>query len=179
MSECFNEIIGVRLFAFYINKDVTFYYPDPNNENQISLITHGVGTIVINDANEYPKWERIIDYSGNYRPNYVDNFSFYIHGIQNETPEILRLLRSRREGFIVEMQTQGGQSYVFKTPVFVNEKYTKQINMHSWEVVMSYRVPTFDNYLTKTNNMVMSGNYIWLDENSVLGQDGAIPIVTH
>lgn len=174
---CFNEIRGILKLALYVNKGVTFRRPNPSIENEIDIITHQVASVVIDEPKEFPNWERQLNYSGNYKQNYQDIFRFNLHGLKNGTPEILELLRNTRVGFICEIITKGLESFVFPTPVFVNEQFTKPINSRSWQVSMSYRVPTFDNYLIKLNTLLMTQSYIQTGENSVLGS-GVTPIVS-
>jgi hypothetical protein len=169
MSNCFNEIQGVKKIAFYINKDVQFNRPDPSVENEIDIIAHATGSFVINEVNELPKWERIQDYSGNYRIVYQDQFTFLLHGIENDIPSILRDLRANRLGYITEVVTTGNKSYVFPAPVFLNERNTKQVDSHSWQVSLTYRVPTFEDYLIKLNTVLMIYSYILTGSDSVLG----------
>lgn len=169
MANCAREIIGIKTIALYINSDVRIRRPNPAIENEVDLIAHATGSFVINETSEYPKWERVLDYSGNYKISYLDTFSFQLNGIENNVPEILRSLRNNRLGYVTEIITTGNNSLVFPTPVFLNEKNTKPINSHSWQVSLSYRVPTFQDYLIKLNTVLMIYNYILTGQNSVLG----------
>lgn len=179
MSNCKNEIIGVKTIALYVNKDVIFNRPDPAVENEIDLIAHAEGSVVISDTNEYPKWSRKIDYSGNYKQFYQDTFSFFLHGIENDTPAILKFLRQNRKGFITEIITTGNKSFVFPSPVFVSDIYEKQDNSHSWEVVLSYRKPTFQDKLNKLNTLLMTHSYILVGDNKILGDGLGNPIIAN
>lgn len=169
MSNCVNEIIGVKKIALYINKDVRYNYPDPSIENEIDIISHSVGSIIVDQINELPKWERTLNYSGNYKINYSDEFTFLLHGIENNVPEILEVLRNNRLGFVTEIITTGNKSFVFPTPVFLNTDNTKQIDSHSWSVSLSYRVPSLEDKLDKLNNLLMTANYCLLGNNNILG----------
>lgn len=166
---CQNEIIGVKSIGLYINKDVRIRRPNPSVENEVDLIAHAKGSYVINEDKEQPKWERTQDFSGNYKIAYQDEFTFLLHGIENNVPTILRELRNNRLGYIVEIITTGNKSYIFPNPVFLNKENTKPVDSHSWQVSLSYRVPTFDDYLIKLNTVLMIYNYILTGENSVLG----------
>lgn len=170
------EIIGVKSIGLYINKDVRLRRPDPSIENEIDLIAHATGSYIINEDKEQPKWERTLNYSGNYKTAYQDEFVFLLHGIENNVPEILRELRNNRNGYIVEVITTGNKSFVFPAPVFLNQSNTKQIDSHSWQVSLSYRVPTFEDYLIKLNTVLMIYNYVLTGNNSVLGGSQAAVI---
>lgn len=173
---CNTEIQGLKKIALYVNKDVRFNRPDISKENEIDLIAHSIGSVVIDCQNEYAKWQREINYSGNYKQNYMDTFVFNLHGILNNTPELLKTLRETRTGWICEIITKSNDSFVFPTPIFVSKAYLKDFNSHSWEIEMKYRVPTFDNYLIKLNSLLMTQSYILVDDNKILG-DGEKPIV--
>ena len=144
-----------------------FNYPDPSKEGEVDLIAHSTGSYVIQDENELPKWERKLRYSGNYKLNYSDEFSFVLHGIENNTPEILRNLRNNRTGYICEIITTGNKSFVFQAPVFLNAENTKPIDSHSWNVSLGYRVPTFQDRLIKLNTILMTNNYILTGGNTI------------
>ena len=169
MADCNKEIIGIKKLALYINDDVRINRPDPSKENEVDLIAHGQGSFVISDMTEQAQWERTIDFSGNYKQNYIDEFSFFLHGIENNVPGILKSLRNNRLGYIAEIVTTGNKAFVFPAPVFLNVKNTKKVNSHSWNVSLSYRVPTFQNYLTKLNTLLMTESYILLGGNNILG----------
>lgn len=173
---CRKEITSVSKIALYINKNVRFQYPDASNENEIDLIAHGQGSFIIDQVNEYPKWARELAYSGNYKVNYVDTFSFLLHGVETNVPSILRNLRNNRVGYIAEIITTGGYSYVFPAPVFLNQNNIKQINSHTWEVSLSYRVPTFEDRLNKLNTILMAYSYILGGDNVVLGGGNNIAV---
>lgn len=173
---CEKEITSVRKIALYINDNVTINRPDPSIENEVDLIAHGSGSYIFDEINEYTKWQRELAYSGNYKVNFLDTFSFFVHGIQNDVPEILQDLRNNRKGYIVEVITTGGQSYVFPAPVFLNEKNTKQVNSHSWAVSLSYRVPTFEDRLIKLNTVIMAFSYITGGNNTVLAGSDKIAV---
>ena len=179
MSNCVNEIIGVKKIALYINKGVRINRPDPSIENEVDLIAHAQGSFVINEVKEYPKWERELGFSGNYKQNYTDTFSFLLHGIENEVPEIIKSLRNNRCGYVVEIVTTGNKSFVFPAPVFLNENNTKQIDSHSWSVSLSYRVPTFEDRLIKLNTILMIYSYILVGDNQILGDGNGNPIVAN
>lgn len=166
------EIIGIKSLALYFNNNVRIRRPDPSKENEVDLIAHGKGSYIISDGDELPKWERSITYSGNYTQNFLDEFSFFLHGINNEIPEAIKNIRNNRLGYIVEIITTGNKSFVFPAPVFLNENNTKQINSHSWAVSLSYRTPTFFDKLIKLNTILMTQSYILVGDNKVLG-DGA------
>jgi len=178
MANCFNEIIGIQRMALYINKDVRYNYPDPSNENEVDLIAHAQGSFVINEINEYIKWERTVNFSGNYKQNYIDNFSFLLHGIKSNAPGIITEMRNNRLGYIIEIITTGNKSYVFPAPVFLNKNNTKKIDSHSWNVSLSYRIPTFEDRLTKLNTLLMTQSYITLADNKILGDGTGKAIVS-
>ncbi len=149
------EIVGIQRMALYINEDVIYRYLDPSNENEIALVSPVEPFIIINDINQLPKWERITDNSGNYKQNYNDEFTFLLHGIENDVPGITQSLRNNRLGFIVEILTTGNKPFIFRTPVFLNEDNTKQIDSHSWEVSLSYRIRSFLDKLTLTERPIV------------------------
>lgn len=181
MADCTNgrEIIGLKAMALYINKDVRYNYPDASKENEVDIIAHAIGSFLIDQQNEEPKWERTLDYSGNYNQNYNDEFTFFLHGIQNNVPAILKSLRNNRLGYIVEIITTGNQSYVFPAPVFLNDKNTKKVNSHSWTVSLSYRVPTDLDKLDKLNTILMAYSYILGGNNTILGGGGNIAVISN
>ena len=169
------EIQGIRRLALYINSDVRINRPDASKENEVDIIAHGKGSFVIDEVIEVAKWEREINYSENYKPNFIDTFTFSLHGLKNNVPFILKSMRNNRLGYIVEIITTGNKSYVFQAPVFLNEDNTKPINSHSWQVSLSYRVPTFEDRLIKLNTVLMTESYILVGDNAILGNgDGAI-----
>lgn len=172
------EIQGIQRMALYINKDIRYRYPDPSNENEVDLIAHAKGSFVINEVKELLKWERSVTYSENYRQNYNDEFSFLLHGIENNVPGIIQDLRNNRLGYIVEIITTGNQSFVFPAPVFLNEDNTKQIDSHSWQVSLSYRVTTFEDKLIKLNTLLMTQSYITLADNKIWGDGTGKAIVS-
>jgi hypothetical protein len=170
-DDCFNEIRGVKKLALYENNNVVFNYPDPDKETEIDLISYSGSYVIIDSVIEQPKWSRTVDFSGNYKQNYFDEFSFFLHGIENDTPEILETLRNNRKGFIAEVITVGNKSYVFQSPVFLNNSNTKQVDSHSWNVTMSPRTPTFLSYLTKLNTLILVGSFIIVEIGKLLGAD--------
>ena len=148
MPNCPSEIIGVKSISLYLNSGIQLIRPDISNENEVNLIADGAGSYTISNPVLLPKWERIVGYSRNYKQNYSDEFTFMVNGIENEIPAIIKDLRSNRVGYIAEILTTGNQSYVFQSPVFLNNANTKQIDSHSWQVSLSYRIPSFLNKLT-------------------------------
>lgn len=171
------EIVGIQYLGIYINSDVVINRPDPANENEVDIIIHGQGSYVISDPNELPKWERITNNSGNFTQSFIDKFSFILHGIENNVPEIIQELRNNRLGYIIEIITTGGKSFIFPTPVFLDSENTKPIDSHSWQISLSYRVPTLKDKLTKLNTLLMDNSYILVGDNEVLGfGEGAIVI---
>ncbi len=178
MTNCNSEIIGVKKIALYINKDVRYNYPDPSIENEVDLIAHATGSFVINEVKELPKWERELGNSGNYKINYSDIFSFLLHGTENNVPEILQSLRNNRLGYITEIITTSNKSFVFPTPVFLNENNTKQIDSHSWSVSLTYRVPSLEDKLNKLNTLLMTQSYILLGGNNILGNGAGAAIIS-
>jgi hypothetical protein len=166
--DCTKEIIGVQTIAFYTNKDVIFNYPDITNEKEIDLISYSGGAYVVDEVIEFPKWERKIVKSGNYKGKFIDNFSFQLNGIKNSMPAIIKEMRNNRLGFITEIITTANNSYVFPIPVFLDQKNTKRIDSHSWNVSLSYRVPTFKDKLTKLNNLIMIYDYILGGDDSII-----------
>ncbi len=175
---CLPEISGLNSIAFYVNDGVELKRPDPNVENEVDLIQHLGGSVVI-EYPDKPKWSRKISYSGNYRQVYQDKFSFFLFGIENDTPDILTFLRSQRKGFITEIITQSNQSFVFPSPVFVSEIYEKKEDIRTWEVVLTYRQPTFKNRLKKLNTLLMVHSYILTGGSNIMGSGDFTPIVSN
>ena len=173
------EVPGVQKIAFYINNNVRYNFPDPSIENEIDLIAHAEGSIVVSDPIELPKWERIVDFSSNYKQNYIDEFTFLAHGILNNVPGLILAMRNNRLGYIVEIITTSNLSFVFPTPVFLNAENTKQVDSHSWNVSLSYRVPTDKDYYTKLNTLLMIYSYILVGDNQILGTGSGVPIVAN
>lgn len=169
------EITGIKSIALYINDNVSISRPDPSKENEVDIIVHGQGSYLISDITEYPKWERVLINSENFTQKFIDVFSFVLHGIENQIPQALKDIRNNRLGYIVEIITTGGKSFVFPTPVFLNSENTKQINSHSWSVSLSYRVPTFKDKLLKLNTLLMDNSYKIVGDNEILGYgEGAL-----
>lgn len=167
-----DEVQGVKALAFYINDDVRINRPDPSVENEVDIIAHSTGSFIIGDTYEYPKWERSIEYSENYKEQFTDKFTFILNGIENDVPLIIESMRNNRLGYVTEVVTTGNRSYVFPAPVFLDMENTKKINSHSWSVSLGYRVPTFQDRLIKLNTILMAYNYILGGDNSVLGGGG-------
>ncbi len=164
MADCLNEITGVQSISLYPNKDIRFEWPDIANESEVDLIVGSDDGYIISNPELLPKWERVVGYSGNYKQNYSDEFTFLAFGIENKIPEILKDLRDNRVGYIVEILTTGNSNYIFQSPVFLNNANTKQIDSHSWAVSLSYRVPSFDNRLTLLDiSLFVEGILITLD----------------
>jgi hypothetical protein len=163
------EIVGVKKIALYINEDVRINRPNPNVENEVDLIAHAQGSFVIDEVKENPKWQRTVSYSDNFNQEYSDEFTFQLNGIENNVPEIIRSLRNNRLGYVVEIITTGNKSYVFPTPVFLNEENTKQIDSHSWNVSLGYRVPTSQDKLNKLNTILMIYSYVLGGGGDVVG----------
>ena len=172
------EAPGILTMALYANKGVKFMRSNIAIESEIDLINHAVASIVIENT-ELPTWKREIDYSDNYLEQYTDTFKFEFHGISSEIKDVLKLLRGRREGWIVEIITVDNQSFVFQSPVFVSKKYEKAENVRGWVVEMTYREPTKLDYLTKLNNLLMTNSYIYLGDNKILGDGTGTPIVAN
>ena len=169
------EVIGIKSIALYINDNVSISRPNPSNENEVDIIVHGQGSYLISDVNEYPKWERILINSENFTQKFIDSFSFILHGIENQIPQALQDIRNNRLGYIIEIITTGGKSFVFPTPVFLDSENTKRVNSHSWSVSLSYRVPTFKDKLLKLNTLMMDNSYVIIADNEILGYgEGAI-----
>lgn len=148
MSNCVSEIIGVKKIALYINNGARFERPDVSVENEVNLIVTESENFLLTDIKSQMKWERTLAFSGNYKQNYFDEFTFLLHGVQNEIPEIIKTIRKNRLGYIIEIITTGNKSLVFQSPVFLNNENTKQIDSHSWNISLSYRIPSFLNNLT-------------------------------
>ena len=151
MANCKKEIAGVKQILLFTNKDVLYNFPDVSNETEVNITVNSEGSVIINDVNQYPKWERTSGQSGNYKQNYSDEFSFIVHGIENDVPDIIKDLRNNRLGYVCIINTTENDDFVFPTPVFLNKENTKQIDSHSWNISLSYRVPTFQNYYTALN----------------------------
>lgn len=163
------EIVGIKQLALYINDGIRIRRPDAAVENEVDLIAHAQGSFVINEIDELPKWERATGTSGNGNPNYEDTFSFFLHGIESNAPEIIESLRNNRLGYVVEIITTGNQSFVFPSPVFLDSDNTKQINSHSWTVSLTYRVLSLKDKLIKLNTILMTQSYILVGDNQILG----------
>lgn len=151
--------------------------PNPSVENEVDIIAHGQGSFIIDNTIEQPKWERKLNYSGNYKLNYIDIFTFNLHGILNNVPGILKSLRNNRLGYVTEIITTGGESFVFPAPVFLSEENIKKVDSHSWEVSLTYRVPTFEDKLTKLNTVLMAYSYILGGSNVILGGGNNIAVI--
>ena len=174
-TNCASEIIGIKRIGIYINSNVRIRRPNPAIENEVDLIVHGQGSYIIEDSIEQPKWERKINNSDNYKQYFNDKFTFILHGIQNNVPQIIHDLRNNRLGYIIEIITISEKSYVFPSPVFLDSENTKPINSNSWKISLSYRIPTFQDKLKKLNTLLMDKNYILVGNNKILGYgSGAI-----
>ena len=173
---CSTEILGVYKMALYINKDVKYNFPNIDKPNEVDLIAHSVGSYVI-DNNDLPKWERTVNYSENYKQNYLDKFSFYLRGVENDVPGIIKNLRNNRLGYIVEIITLNKKSFVFPMPVFLSVENTKQVDENKWFVELTYRVRTFKDHFIKLNTILMTSSYILTGENTILsGENNGVII---
>jgi len=141
------EIVGLKSIVLYVNEGIVIHRPDITKKDRVEFTGNSLGSVTVSEINQYPKWQRELDYSGNYRIQFDDSFSFFLHGINNEIPEILQEIRNNRLGYIAVITTIDNYCYVFPTPVFIDKKNTKKENSNSSEVVLSYRVPTFENKL--------------------------------
>jgi len=163
-TEC-KEILGINKIVLYENKGVKFIRPDIAVQNEVNFIWSGSENYVIDYPN-LPKCERFVDYSANYEPNFNDKFSFVLFG--NDNNKNINSIRKNRNGFIVEIQTVTGESFVFQSPIFVIGVSELSQDVKSWQVEMNYRQPTFKDYLLKLNTLVMTGNYILINSNGLL-----------
>lgn len=154
-----SEIAGIYKIALYVNKFVRYNRPDISIENVVDFIVHAKGSVVIEQKNK-PTWNREISYSENYKPNYSDTFTFFLDGINNDTPSILNAMRRNRNGYILELITVDNRSLVFPTPVYISKNSIKEINSKTWQVELKYREPTFNNYLDKNNTLLQTRNYL-------------------
>jgi hypothetical protein len=121
-----HEILGLNKLALYENKGLKIFRPDISKKNEVDIIWSGSESYVVN-IETLPKWIREIDYSNNYRPVFSDRFVFYWYGNVNDTNVFN--LRKNRNGFIVEIITTDGLSFVFPSPVFVSEVNQIESNM--------------------------------------------------
>ncbi len=171
----FPEITGVKTIAFYVDKGVSMNRPDPSVEDEVDLIAHGVGSVVV-DVTESPKWQRGIDHSENYGEIYKDTFLFNMYGTTQETRDTIKFFRENKAyGFITELILLDGRSFVFPTPVFVSIPTEKKANQRGWFLEMTYKVPTKQDYLTKLNTLLATQSYILVGNNLILGYgSGAI-----
>jgi len=159
------ETAGISRMAFYVNKNVIIQRPDPAIENEVSLISYSGGSVTV-DPGDRPKWKREIDTGKNYVQTYIDSFSFQLNGLKSR--DILDFLRKQRKGFITEIITTGNESYIFPSPVFVSDIYSKENNSRDWTIELSYRVPTLLDKLTKNNTLLMTANYILVGGNEIM-----------
>ena len=159
MSDNCTEIAGIYRIALYVNRFVRYNRPDISIEDVVDFIVHAKGSVVIEPKNQ-PKWQREIAYSENYKPSYMDTFSFFLDGINNDTPSILDAIRKNRNGYILELITIDNRSLVFPTPVFISTNSIKEVNSRNWQVELKYREPTFNNYLDKNNTLLQTNNYL-------------------
>lgn len=164
---CSTEMLGVYRMALYINKDLTYNFPDISKPREINLIAHGSGSYVV-ENNDLPKWQRTVNYSQNYKQNYFDKFSFYLRGIENNVPEMIKNLRNNRLGYIVEIITLNNKSFVFPMPVFLSQENTKQVDENKWFIELSYRTETFKDYYIKLNTLLMTYSFVITGENTIL-----------
>ena len=158
MSNC-AEIAGIYKIALYVNKFIRYNRPDVSIEDVVDFIVHARGSVIVNQENK-PTWSREISYSENYKPIYSDTFTFFLDGINNDTPEILQAIRSNRNGYILELITIDNRSLVFPTPVFISKNSIKEVNSRNWQIELKYREPTFNNYLDKNNTLLQTNNYL-------------------
>ncbi len=174
---CYSEILGVKKLALYVNKGVKYRWPDASKETEIDLIAHAVGSIVIDDHNEYPRWFRANIRMDSGKIGYIDKFTFNLHGIFNDTPAIIENIINNRDGYIVELITTSGKSFVFPCPVIAKKDIEQPENEHSHEIELTYKVPTPYNYYTKLNDLLMIHSYILVYDNQILGTADGRPII--
>jgi hypothetical protein len=163
-TEC-KGILGINKIVLYENKGVKFIRPDISKQNEVNFIWSGSENYVI-DYSKNPTWQRSVNYSANYEPSFADKFNFVLFG--NDNNKNINSIRKNRSGFIVEVQTVDGKSFIFPSPVFVVGVSEMSQDDKSWQVEMNYRQPTFKDYLLKLNTMVMTGNYILSNSNGLL-----------
>jgi hypothetical protein len=145
LMDCNNEILGVKTLLLYENNGVTITRPDIATENEINVSTTGETVLIENLYS--PKWSQTIDYSGNYNEYFTDTFKFNLQGIDDVTIAKLYQLIDSRVGFLVELTTVSGDRFFFDSPVFVLDNETKKANSQTWEIELTYRVPTLKEYL--------------------------------
>lgn len=145
MAVCEAEILGVQNITLYENEGVTITRPDIAIEDVVYVQTTGTTIAVPNSAN--PKWSQEIQYSGNFKQLFSDNFTFNLQGLDDATQAELYELIDKRVGFLVELKTNNNERFLFQTPVFVAKDYDKKENSNVWELLLRYRVPTLLEYL--------------------------------
>lgn len=159
MANCTNEIIGIKSLNLHINSNVIFYRPAVLVEGSINLIVEQAAFLTVSDFNQNSTWQRSLNYSGNYSQVFEDTLSFTLHSVENGTPAILQSMRNSRVGYVVEMTLKDNTNYVFQSPFFLSDANIKQINSHSWNVVLKYRKPTFKDYLLNIVTITYSINF--------------------
>ena len=140
---CDVEIVGVRSLSINTNEGITITRPDIAVENEVN-VAYPVTVLTTTDS---PTWQRITSYSENYVKKFKDTFKFYLQGISTTERTIIETLRTGRKGFLVQATFNSGEVALFPSPCFVSSITQKKEDMRSWEIEMSYNVPTFNDKL--------------------------------
>ena len=139
MINCVPDIIGVKSISLNQNEGITITRPNIAIESEINVTYPIKGTLVTNSVT----WARLVSYSDNYKKQFTDTFKFYLYGINPTTRAIIQELRTNRLGFIAELTLKNASVFLFQSPVFVSKITNKKDDLRTWEIEMSYRVPTF------------------------------------
>lgn len=170
-----DNIVGANSIKLYENVGINLTYPDISNLTEISEITN-TGFVFEAGLNSNVTWERKTDYSDNYREIFTDIFAFSLFGLEQNTRNNLDKLRAVRTGLIAELHLTDGTILVFPTPIFASKPYEKKEDSKTWLSNLSYRVPTFLNYLIKINLIT---NCLQFNQSDCILFDNTEPILIH
>lgn len=140
---CDVEIVGIRSLSINTNNGITITRPNILVENEVN-VTYTTTVLTTTDS---PTWQRVTSYSDNYVKKFKDTFKFYLQGISSTERTIIETLRTGRRGFLVQATFNSGDVVLYPSPVFVSSITQKKDDMRSWEIEMSYNIPTFNDKL--------------------------------
>lgn len=175
MTTCI-DTIGVYKAVLYNNQNMRFRRPDITKENEVDLVSYSGGAIIV-EYEDLPKWTRERTTGANYKEMFTDSIEFYMKGFNENNNTILKALRENKNGWILELQLINKQNIMFQSPVFLSEAVTFDFNNGVHKVNLSYRVPTFKDYLTKLNDLIFAYSFLFFGTNAVAAYDNSNPII--
>lgn len=170
MDACqFNSIVGLRRLVLYENKNIVFRRPDITKVDEINMISYSGGVLVA-DFPDMPTWRRTTETGENYGQLFTDELSFNFHSYSEDVQATLKYLRESRYGWIAEIQTNNGEVYLTKDPVFLQMADVKEPDAGAIPVRFMYRVRSNKNFYFKLNSLIFDRNFIYGDVDAFIGE---------